>query len=277
MGGNKMNETKSVKALKKQLAAAIAMVLVAAIALGSSTYAWFVSNNSVKATTSGISAQSNAAFMVIKYNEKTDANSETMDKSTTTGPTALYPAQVVENGVWQSAFAKESGKADENTSTRFKIKSDGQDEGSAAAAVAANYAMKETFYIGAKAGAFENLKVTGITAKNTDSKLDTAIRVMLVCGDRWVVYDGAGSKVTITGEQADEILAESITHVNDTDNGDVKVDAYVYYDGADSKVFTDQTGMFDGSINLTVTFGAVNKDVGGSGGVSQDQNTTPQP
>ena len=37
-----MNETKSVKALKKQMAAAIAMVCVAAVALGSSTYAWFV-------------------------------------------------------------------------------------------------------------------------------------------------------------------------------------------------------------------------------------------
>ena len=270
-----MEETKNVKALKKQLAAAIAMVCVAAVALGSSTYAWFVSNNSVKATTSGISAQSNAAFMVIKYNEKTNADSETMDKSTTTGPTALYPAQVVANGVWQSAFAKESGKADENTSTRFEIKSEGQTDGSAAAAVAANYAMKETFYIGAKAGAFENLKVTGVTAKNTNSKLDTAIRVMLVCDDRWVVYDGAGNKVTIEGEQADGILANSITHVSDTDNGDVKVDAYVYYDGADSQVFTDQTGMFDGSINLTVTFGAANKDVGGSGQVSQDQNTTP--
>ena len=60
-----MNETKSVKALKKQLAAAIAMVCVAAVALGSSTYAWFVSNNTVKGTTTNISAQSNAAFMVI--------------------------------------------------------------------------------------------------------------------------------------------------------------------------------------------------------------------
>ena len=39
-----MTETKSVKTLKKQLGAAIAMVLVAAVALGSSTYAWFVSN-----------------------------------------------------------------------------------------------------------------------------------------------------------------------------------------------------------------------------------------
>ena len=52
-----MKETKNVKALKKQLAAAIAMVCVAAVALGSSTYAWFVSNNQVKATTSTISAQ----------------------------------------------------------------------------------------------------------------------------------------------------------------------------------------------------------------------------
>ena len=55
----------SIKSLKKQLMAAIAMVLVAAIALGSSTYAWFVSNNSVDATISTISAQSNAPFLKI--------------------------------------------------------------------------------------------------------------------------------------------------------------------------------------------------------------------
>ena len=62
-----MNETKnnSVKALKKQMAAAVAMVCVAAVALGSSTYAWFVSNNTVDATVSSISAQSNAAYLTI--------------------------------------------------------------------------------------------------------------------------------------------------------------------------------------------------------------------
>ena len=56
----------NVKALKKQLMAAIAMVCVAAVALSSATYAWFVSNNNVKATTSSISAQSNAPFLVIR-------------------------------------------------------------------------------------------------------------------------------------------------------------------------------------------------------------------
>ena len=39
----------SVKALKKQLGAAVAMVCVAAVALGSSTYAWFVTNTKVTA------------------------------------------------------------------------------------------------------------------------------------------------------------------------------------------------------------------------------------
>ena len=61
----------NVKHLRKQLMAAIAMVLVAAIALGSSTFAWFVSNNTVKATTTTIAAQSNAAFMVIDKTETT--------------------------------------------------------------------------------------------------------------------------------------------------------------------------------------------------------------
>ena len=61
-GRKGMSDTKSVKALKKQLVAAIAMVLVAAVALGSSTYAWFVTNNKVTAQTTSIKAQSNAAL-----------------------------------------------------------------------------------------------------------------------------------------------------------------------------------------------------------------------
>ena len=42
------------------------MVCVAAVALGLSTYAWFVSNNNVDAITTDISAQSNSAYLVIQ-------------------------------------------------------------------------------------------------------------------------------------------------------------------------------------------------------------------
>ena len=82
----------NVKGLKKQLAAAVAMVCVAAVALGSSTYAWFVTNNTVKATTSTISAQSNAAFMKIKYNATATTSDLTADYATLQSD-ELYPAQ----------------------------------------------------------------------------------------------------------------------------------------------------------------------------------------
>lgn len=57
--------TVSVKSLQKQLIAAIAMVLVAMIALGSSTYAWFASNTTVTASTTNISAKSDVPFLLI--------------------------------------------------------------------------------------------------------------------------------------------------------------------------------------------------------------------
>ena len=61
-----MTETKSVKTLKKQLGAAIAMVCVAAVALGSSTYAWFVTNNNVKADNMTVMANSDVEFLEIQ-------------------------------------------------------------------------------------------------------------------------------------------------------------------------------------------------------------------
>ena len=61
-----MTETKSVKTLKKQLGAAITMVCVAAVALGSSTYAWFTSNNSAKAEKMNVTATADVKFLEIQ-------------------------------------------------------------------------------------------------------------------------------------------------------------------------------------------------------------------
>ena len=106
-----MRDTKSVKSLKKQLAAAIAMVMVAAVALGASTYAWFVSNNKVTATTSTI-VHVNAAFMYIRDEKETSTNL-TADTSSVTS-TALYPAHwvtVAENSAESGNYkGKDAGK-----------------------------------------------------------------------------------------------------------------------------------------------------------------------
>lgn len=60
----------NVKSLKKQLMAAIAMVLVAAVALGSSTYAWFVNNARVTAT--GANVQAATTYNLLISNDGTN-------------------------------------------------------------------------------------------------------------------------------------------------------------------------------------------------------------
>lgn len=246
----------SVKTLRKQLFAAIAMVLVASIALGSSTYAWFVSNNTVTAKTASISAQSNAPFLMISKTT-IDENSGTSIEFTEAN-TALYPAQVVATGTdpkFQSAYASAKDKADELEHSRYDV-------GDVATAVEEKFAIRETFHIGtadAKAGSFKELKVSKVELTTDTGLLDNAVSVLLVCGTNWAVYkvsnDGAilntyGDGTTVAGNNGAGILAATIAA-----GADVTVNAYVFYDGSDSQVFTDQIDAL-GTGGLTLTFTA---------------------
>ena len=56
---------KQVQKLKKELAAAIVSLMIAATCLTSATYAWYATNNTVKATTSSISAKTNGFILQI--------------------------------------------------------------------------------------------------------------------------------------------------------------------------------------------------------------------
>lgn len=102
-----MENTKSIKTLKKQLVAAIAMVLVAAIALGSATYAWFVSNTKVQANLSSVSATTATPNLLIVGGANDDGSAlttggGTVSTLTATASTALYPASTdtCASGAW---------------------------------------------------------------------------------------------------------------------------------------------------------------------------------
>lgn len=114
------------KALKKQLGAAIAMVLVAAIALGAATFAWFVNNNAVTATGVDVSTSSSVPNLYITSTGKTTDKMSTEGKN---NPSLLYPVSTNDavnfyetlhwtNGTgnhavadqYQSAIAHENGK-----------------------------------------------------------------------------------------------------------------------------------------------------------------------
>lgn len=247
------------KALKKQMGAAIAMVLVAAVALGSATFAWFVSNNTVKATTSNISAQSNAPFLKI---DKTDVTESSTTSFSYAGDedVQLYPAQVVKNTdnapLFKSAYAQAATASTELIGSRYDV-------GDATAAVTGKFAIKKSFKIGTsdeKAGSFRNLKVAGVELTSTGTNgLEDALSVLVVCGDNWAVYkksaDGAvlekyKDNLSAAGNNTDGILADAIAAKTS-----VGVDVYVFYDGSEDNVRTDNLKNLT-SIGATVKFTA---------------------
>lgn len=284
-----MENSKSVKALKKQMAAAIAMVVVAGIALGSSTYAWFVSNNSVKATTTNISAQSNSAYLVIANNNaKKTSNTSTSTATASEDPTTteLYPAQWKNNftkdgtlnkesGIYQfeSAYASDKDNATEKAGTRFCV-------GDPAKACAEKYALLNTFYIGTGEydGEFTDLKVSNlsVTTETGDNGLKTAMRLLIMTykptkSGAEVSYDTTPTGWAVAKYDGTELEIESQSGSNSNGvvyaplfgkaEGDVKVEMYLYYDGSDANVkTTNLTNLTD--IGATVTFEATAKEYG---------------
>lgn len=279
----------SVKALKKQLGAAVAMVCVAAVALGSSTYAWFVSNNQVTATTTQIAAQSNSAYLVID-NKKTGINStnaaqagETVGEQGTYTDAKLYPAQW-KNGFaadktttgdkiyqFETAYASDKTKTDEKSGTRFAV-------GNPTAAVNADYALLNTFYVGTGTydGEFTNLKVSDMTVTaDAEKSLKTAMRLLVMTYAPTKQGDTVSYSTTPTawavakrGTNGLEIESQSIDTTNNADlagviyqnqfgktEGDVKVEVYAYYDGADAQVYTTNLDQLT-VCGATVTFDA---------------------
>lgn len=258
------------KALKKQMGAAIAMVLVAAVALGSATFAWFVSNNKVEATTSNIAAQSNSAYLVIDkvVTSKTSTGAVTsgVDKK------ELYPAKTEKSqdgkAVWKSAYASSATASTMKADSEFTI-----GDGTADKAVDAKYAVKNTFYVGTGKydGEFTNLHITGVkvtTPTTTDNKnLGNALRVLVVHGNNWEVWSGAGIKLSSSADSptaGGDLLATG--EVIKSDN-DAEIEVYLYYDGDDANVYSNNLENIKttaGDNGVTITFEATPKEYKGT-------------
>ena len=173
------------KAIKKQLLAAVAMVLVAAVALGSSTYAWFVASDTVTATGMRVSAQSEGG-LAISWGGEAWGTSATahMDRDTAK---KLYPASTRDMTAWSHAMAAETKKSDAKADTYKNITS----EVINGTGIVANnpYVVMQEFKIRSTAtgsDAATGLYVKNITVTQNDNTTDpvktmsTALRVGVV-------------------------------------------------------------------------------------------------
>ena len=254
----------STKALKKQLMAAIAMVCVAAIALGSSTYAWFVTNNKVDATTTNISAQSNAAYMTIANGATGAKNADTTSVSTTLGVnTKLYPATFgEETGSTKGKFMTGYGTELDNGTLKGALKTVGTN-GTPDEANTNTYALKEQFNISSKGQNLSDLMVESVVTKTdaaAEQLLKTALRVLVTNSDAsaWVVYGlnsgGTAYEVKLSSDNGNANVALG----NVTAGEDTLVNVYLYYEGKDTNIMTKnlQNGKLDASQSVTINFTA---------------------
>lgn len=233
-----MEETKNVKALKKQLAAAIAMVCVAAVALGSSTYAWFVSNNQVTADVGNITAQSNAAFLQI--DKKSDITKGNTSTEITGLDAQLYPVRpkndtiVASNAAsditWETSYASKASEAT-STGTYYDV-TDPETN---------SYIKTTKVYVNTSQGAFTDLKVDSVSVASAtegeDAKIVGAVGVLFTCGDNWELWT---NQVASTGTPTWTKKAGSTAKLASTVDGNAKeVDVTVFYDGDYGTIFTD--------------------------------------
>lgn len=169
------------KAIKKQLLAAVAMVLVAAVALGSSTYAWFVASGSVTAKGMKVQAQAEGG-LAIRYGTGDWGITATagMPEAKT-----LLPASTKNMTAWSYAKASSAKEYNADTTTRTNITSNVLGEDGKTYNADNPYVVMKEFQIRSTAdspkalGLFvSNVTVTsGSNNADANRSLSTALRV----------------------------------------------------------------------------------------------------
>ena len=274
------------------------MVCVAAVALGSSTYAWFVSNNTVTATVSSISAQSNAAYLTIDNVEAmTNASTQT-DVTLQSNPMTLYPSrphQAVDGDktdwatstapadlVWQTAYAKEAGKADVQTGTNGKGIYYDLTHTANTITGTTGYVSTSQVYVSSSQGAFNSLKLDSMsvigtaTGENAKNDIVNAVGALVSCGNNWELWEydktlnanAGGWKQTAKSTNSlsgatDTTFGEAVTN-----NKVLTVNISLFYDGDYETINTDN---FDnlGQAKVALGFSATPVQQGVNGAYTQ--------
>ena len=222
----------------KKLIPAFCLLLVSAVLMGTSTYAWFSMNKTVTATGMNITAKSDSVYLVISAGNTLNPAATTAKEVTTAATaTSLYPVQPKGKDLTFGGDATNVGNAEyweytySDANDEYKM---GAEETMHACTTTDGYIASETFTIGlnSKSGATETgeLQVGTITLPT-----DTGIKVVIVCGENIVTADG--------GKLADKV----------TTAVPVTVTVYYYIDGAESVVYTDNAVNLTGSVVITFT------------------------
>lgn len=279
-----MNDTKSsIKGLKKQMAAAVAMVTVAAVALGSSTYAWFAQNTNVTANGMSVQAQAEGGIVISNSDKETWTSTAT---ATATNAT-LFPTSTRDVATWyhnkstnandaaasQAANTYEtlSLKNSENNNTYGVGYVDANSNNTYDTGEAAYYLLNEFTVKSASntlSGITFYINSVTVTGTNSSAELDAALRIAIKVGTDSNTYiyapiTGATDKYRVGGAENSELtvktndknVATAVNSIPATDAG-VPVKIYAYFEGEDANCkSTNVSGKILDNLSVSVVFG----------------------
>ena len=218
------------KAIKRQLLAAIAMVLVAALALGSSTYAWFVASGTVTATGMSVQVQSEGG-LAISYGGTAWATTATANMDLK----KLFPASTKDLAKWVHATVTApnsyAAAAKDYSDVTGEVFNTGTGTPKALFKDDNDYVVMKEFLVRSTAqdtaslakGLFvKDIKVTTTKdGKDADAekRLSTSLRVGVQCGSNSYIFGPVS--VTADGSTSSATDNYQVYNADGTANGDV--------------------------------------------------------
>ncbi len=245
----------------KKLIPAICLLLVSAVMLGTSTFAWFSMNTSVTATGMQVVAKSDNTYLLVSATNTTASTIQTENVTTAaltveSAAAKVYPCKPKAASEIGDGKIFETGTAVTNQTTAsayanwYKANAAAPSASDLKAGTATElttftgYVIQKTLYLTVAQGANQanNLSVTAtFTAQN--SKNIAAARVL-------VATDDSGFAI-LTPNSATADIKGSNTNITDTTVRTVYV--YIYIDGSDSTIYTNNAANLDGA-NIGLAF-----------------------
>ena len=232
----------------KKLIPALCMLLISAVLMGTSTYAWFSMNTTVKAEGMQVNAKTTSEFLQIvagnsdaSFKDDEAQTTATADNASATlkpiavakavtadALTALDATATVAEIKWAEAFSKDPASSTKATNYN-EIQSTNL----------SGYALINSFMVrmNPKTGVTESvnaLKITNVAVTSTNGTaandvMKNAVSVLFVCGENFVLYKN-GTYITKT---AGNTLLDKVT----TAGTEIKV--YIFFDGEDTVTTTN--------------------------------------
>lgn len=242
----------------KKLIPAFCMLLVSAVMLGTTTFAWFSINSEVKATGMNVTAKSETEYFIIADTAAGltgTTNTTASAKLTQAGidggtSTNVYPVAYTETAISGSTIVANKWYTANSNSYTESTPSDGVINYKSVEFGAANYFLKYTFYVGVaqNSSSYDGQLAFALDTGSAEAPIKAAVKI------------NGKKKSDSSVTDADEVTYNALTTSASTpatkyyldQSNYLTVDVYVYIDGTHTNVKSD-TASITGEIKIKVS------------------------